>query len=287
MNSQAQTWLEDEEGAVSPLPGDCMIGRGPENHLLVADPGVSRRHALIHAQGAGEHWLLDLGSCNGTYLNGRRLTRPCAMRDGDHIVIGTRQWIFRQSADPAAGSRQGPASSRTVPRVRAVECWLLMADMIGSTRMIRDEDGEEVARILGAWLAECRDRIEASGGTINKFLGDGLFAYWSAGLAGAAGIARLLDELRAMQERQSPPFRVALHRGKATMGGGVSLGEEELVGADVNRLFRLERLASALKVQRLASEEAAAGLAGQEIGFTDQGKHVLEGFLQESQVYGW
>ncbi len=81
-------------GATVPLGDKAHIGRAPSNSVVVDDPHVSRAHAFIGRR--GDAWILvDKGSSNGTYLNGRPVSRPVALRDGDLIVIGTVTFAFR------------------------------------------------------------------------------------------------------------------------------------------------------------------------------------------------
>ena len=70
-----QSWLRLPNGERHDLNGTCSIGRAPDNSIPVADSEVSRRHAIIQAQGEREFWLVDLGSANGTYVNGERLPK--------------------------------------------------------------------------------------------------------------------------------------------------------------------------------------------------------------------
>ncbi|WP_221356156.1 ABC transporter ATP-binding protein/permease [Streptomyces beigongshangae] len=71
--------------AVRPLPARTVrIGRGVDNDLVVDDLSVSRRHAELRALPDGTYEIADLGSHNGTYLNGRPVTR--ARIDGGDIV---------------------------------------------------------------------------------------------------------------------------------------------------------------------------------------------------------
>ncbi|MER7759038.1 FHA domain-containing protein [Streptomyces sp. NPDC097619] len=65
----------------------CRIGRAPDNDLVIDDLVVSRRHAeLVPADGGG-YEIVDLGSHNGTYLNGARVTRA-PLAEGDIVGIG-------------------------------------------------------------------------------------------------------------------------------------------------------------------------------------------------------
>jgi len=68
------------------------IGRDPANAILVHDSEVSRHHAEIRFQ-EHRHLLLDLGSSNGTYVNGRRITQA-ELATGDHIQIGRTVLLY-------------------------------------------------------------------------------------------------------------------------------------------------------------------------------------------------
>jgi len=67
---------------------EIVIGRAAESDLAVPDPGASRRHVRITRTPAGGYVLSDLGSRNGTYVNGV-LVRAAPLREGDKIQLGT------------------------------------------------------------------------------------------------------------------------------------------------------------------------------------------------------
>ncbi|MFG3201010.1 FHA domain-containing protein [Streptomyces sp. NPDC048192] len=74
--------------SVRPLPvRSARIGRAADNDLVVDDLVVSRRHAELRAHPDGTYEIVDLGSHNGTYLNGRPVTRA-PIRPGDVVGIG-------------------------------------------------------------------------------------------------------------------------------------------------------------------------------------------------------
>ena len=64
----------------------------PECDLRIADGNASRRHAEVMQEGA-TYLVVDLGSTNGTELNGRRITRE-KLTDGDRITIGATDLVF-------------------------------------------------------------------------------------------------------------------------------------------------------------------------------------------------
>jgi len=77
--------------------GRNVIGRGTEADIRLPDTGVSRKHVDVVLEG-GVATVEDLGSTNGTLVNGRRISRQ-ALADGDVIRIGHSVLVYRQ--DPA------------------------------------------------------------------------------------------------------------------------------------------------------------------------------------------
>ena len=69
-------------------PAGAKLGRSRQCDVVLNDPNVSREHAEIRPRGGS--WVLsDLGSTNGSSLNGRRLTQPEVVKPGDEIEVGT------------------------------------------------------------------------------------------------------------------------------------------------------------------------------------------------------
>ena len=91
-------------GAVYPLEGDQLtIGRDSTNGVAINDPEVSRRHARLTFQG-GKYVLEDLGSTNGTFVNGQRLSGPHVLKAGDVVALGEQIVLMYDAAviDPGA-----------------------------------------------------------------------------------------------------------------------------------------------------------------------------------------
>jgi DNA-binding winged helix-turn-helix (wHTH) protein len=85
------TW---EEGEVALAEGENLLGRVEEAAAWIESASVSRRHARIVVS-EGEARLEDLGSKNGTFLNGRRIESSAPLHDGDEIRLGIEAMRFR------------------------------------------------------------------------------------------------------------------------------------------------------------------------------------------------
>ncbi len=117
-------------GKPFPVAGEVLIGRDPKAGLVLSHPLVSRRHARLVVLGATVT-LTDLGSVNGTFVNGHPLTKPATLRAGDRIDIGPYTLTF-------TGDSLAPASRSENVELRA---WRL-------TRTVKDHAGGGQLTIL-------------------------------------------------------------------------------------------------------------------------------------------
>ena len=282
--SDCLAWLVDLRGNCVPIRGSCSFGRSASNQVALPDEKVSRRHAAIQVQGEDEFWLVDFGSRNGTSVNGRRISQPTRVRHGDCLRIGPFEFVFRQLHPSGSGPSATALASPTMADVRPAACWLLVADIIESTRLAKELPLDELPLVTGQWLSECKQTIEECGGRINQFFGDGFFAYWHEREHVEVAIDKALAALHRMQEVERPRFRVVLHRGNVVFGG-VVLGEEERIsGSEVHFAFRMEKVAGGLGHARLLSEPAwqrlSSVLEAREIG-----THPVPGLDGEFRFY--
>lgn len=73
-----------------------LLGRGTNNDIVVDDINASRSHAELRYEPQGVWVVTDLGSTNGTLVNGREITSQ-ALRDGDYLTIGMTNYVFIQA----------------------------------------------------------------------------------------------------------------------------------------------------------------------------------------------
>ena len=85
----------NREVPLTSAASECIIGRHRSCDLQVEDQSCSRQHCKLRRLPDGGFELVDLGSANGTKLNGSRFTQPQPLADGDLIALGQTQLVFR------------------------------------------------------------------------------------------------------------------------------------------------------------------------------------------------
>lgn len=102
-----------QAGMSFPLTGNqIVIGREEGTDVALQDPEASRRHALISWQG-GQHIVEDLGSTNGTFVNGVQITLPQALNPGDSIGIGQTALVFHLAEAQGSPTPQPQGQSQS------------------------------------------------------------------------------------------------------------------------------------------------------------------------------
>ena len=130
--------LDREAVRVVPLPGELRIGRrradlvAAPDLLLIDDPLVSRAHARIEREPGGRFLLTDMGSSNGTLLDGEPVAARAPLPDGGLLFLGEHAALFRRVSEEelaALASEQAQPLGRwaTVSRRQAVRLARLRA----------------------------------------------------------------------------------------------------------------------------------------------------------------
>jgi class 3 adenylate cyclase len=251
----------------------AVLGRANAD-VTIEDSLISRRHAIVR-RSADVLEIEDLGSLNGTWVNGERLTAPRQLRPGDVIRIGatlaevesgsqaTRGTVREPSqfadvrglpfAPPGGGT---PATAGLDDELRTVTA--LFADLVGSTELGERLGPHEVKAVVGEFVTRMSRTIERFGGSIQAYMGDGVCAYFGVPSvheddverAARAGLA-LLDEVRAYAEEVDAAWgistlavRVGINTGETAVGlVGAAEPQAVSVGDTTNVAARLEAAA--------------------------------------------
>ena len=294
MNATLKRIESDEE---IDLAAVSMIGRSPECQILVADPRVSRRHAMIRKQDGG-FYLFDLGSFNGSYLNGARVTAARKLNTGDTLTFAEHEFRFEQAGQSGLDTLTENTGGSTVALIRSTPVIIIVSDIKGFTRLSEEIDADSLAQVIGRWYSDCEEIITNEGGTVDKFIGDSVLAYWTKvdenSLVAAMRTAEALqtstekiyEERLDIFEQANQRFEigVALHTGKVAYGG-MSQGEFTLVGDPVNLAFRLESLTRDVSHDVLMSGDFARALPNSQKYSTGLGVHKVKGRAQGVEVF--
>jgi pSer/pThr/pTyr-binding forkhead associated (FHA) protein len=113
----AGPFLTDPNGHEHRLTGQtARIGRAVECDIVISSKSVSREHTRLRLE--GRRWFVDdLGSTNGTYLNGERVLGSLVLMDGDSLKVGDVSFIFH---DPDTTTRENPIPDLEVDTVAGV-----------------------------------------------------------------------------------------------------------------------------------------------------------------------
>jgi DNA-binding response OmpR family regulator len=110
VNSAAALLIQQPDGSLREvqLPaGRAILGRASECDIVIEGRLISRQHAAISRSGT-TYVLEDLGSHNGTTVNGQRLNGPWVLRDGDRIELGGIGWLLFADGDATSTRPQAP-----------------------------------------------------------------------------------------------------------------------------------------------------------------------------------
>jgi len=283
-------------GEASELQGVCMIGRNPDCTLQIADPGVSRRHAMIREQNDG-FWFFDLGSFNGSYVNGRRVTTAVKLRNNDVIELIEHQFRFEKGAE-ARDSTLIAMDASTLARVKNGDAILLVSDIQGFTTLSERLDPARLAPIIGSWYSKTEGILTRFGATLDKFIGDSVFAYWTdisipTRIAAMNAVGELqkssLETHETHREALEPlglrfATGAALHVGRVAYGG-MSAREFTLLGDAVNLAFRIEALTRRLERPVIVSSEFLEGWPKGGTYCAPLGQHEVKGRQQPVEVF--
>lgn len=177
---------------------------------------------------------------------------------------------------------------------------VLFSDIRGFTTLSEGLEPEAVIALLNRYFDRMANGVHAHGGTVDKFIGDGLMAFFGApealaepceaGVRAARAMVAALEDLNQERMAEGQPvlaMGIGLHFGEAAVGhvGGASRHEYTAIGDTVNTAARVEGLTKEAGFPILATEAVVTRLASGH-GFEDLGVRPVKG-RAPVQVFGW
>lgn len=234
------------------------IGRGEGCAVLLDSRLVSRLHALIQRRDAGDYYLVDLGSRNGSFVNGRRVGLPLRLNHQDRLLIAEEELIFHnpKGTNPPAGARD--QTTRNLPTStlqRQSLTTIVVVDIRDFTPLARALPEALLSQTVGTWFLRVGQVAEQWGSWAQQYIGDAIMAVWVHESTAKAS-ADLMRALRAACEIDRTTRGVSQSLVLPTLlriGAGINTGPAILGGSDytalgdtVNSAFRLESATKSL-----------------------------------------
>lgn len=216
------------------------------------------------------------------------------------VTLGDRKRILRAIATDRALA-EAPVAPPTVEERRQVT--LMFADLVGSTAISAGRDPEELHEILQGFLRTCAQALDPFGGTVVKYMGDGLMACFGlpraheddprrallAGLEMMAAVASLSDHTEGTHGARLS-LRIGIHTGPVVIGAigsAAHLEHSAIIGETPNIAARLQAEAGP---NEIVASDVTRRLAGPRIQARDLGFRALKGVpepLRLHRILGW
>lgn len=237
------------------------VGRGDDNNFVLPDRWISRNHAMLQGTDNGRFYLIDLGSRNGTFVNGRRVSVPVILHDSDLLTFGQTELRFfspvdaAENADAAQRNSRGPESTATAMLHVRQLISVMVVDIRDFTVLTRQIDEKILSEAIGTWFRRAGEIIGQYGSWVDKYIGDAVMTVWIHGSEGAdqASVVKILQAVSTLAEMTSQlheqfplpfPLRIGagINTGHAMVGntGSGDRPDYTALGDTVNAAFRLE-----------------------------------------------
>ncbi|MBD2041823.1 adenylate/guanylate cyclase domain-containing protein [Microcoleus sp. FACHB-672] len=242
-----------------PLAGSSCwtIGRSEDNNFVLPDRWISRNHAMLQRMENGEFYLIDLGSRNGSFVNGRRVSIPVTLHNGDRLTFGQTELAFSCQSSLDADKDDEDSDDFTATAALHVRRLIsvMVVDIRSFTVLTRQLEDHILSEVIGSWFRQSGDILRSHGSWVDKYIGDAVMAVWfhSTQKVSREEVIQIFQALSALHQvtedlsqRYPLPFPLRIGAGVNTgyaMVGNTGSGDRPdytALGDTVNAAFRLE-----------------------------------------------
>jgi adenylate cyclase len=232
------------------------LGRSSENQIRVPSELVSRQHALVQRMENGEYCLFDLGSRNGTFLNGIRVTIPAPLNDGDKISLGDFHIGFHCPTRVDGPTDSVPALNTQATTVLFMQKMtsVLVVDVKGFTKIAQAIDPQLLSQVMGTLFRSGGEIMRRHGSWGQKYIGDALMSVWVHTKNGEGpqvlsifhALGEVAQVVGTLEDQFQLPFAIGvgagINTGPAAIGnaGSEHSADYTALGNTVNAAFRFE-----------------------------------------------
>ncbi len=250
--------------------GSWTFGRGDDNDFVLCDRWVSRNHSMLQCKDGGQFYLIDLGSRNGSFVNGRRVNIPIVLKHSDHITFGETKLEFYYSQNQqhpkstADNSADNNKDNQTATLHVRQQISVMVVDIRDFTVLARQLDEELLSDLVGSWFHQAGLILRQYGSWVDKYIGDAVMALWFHGeqelrREQVVQILQTISDIHKMTvdlgNHYTLPFPLrigaGINTGYAMVGNYTGQGarpEYTAIGDTVNAAFRLESATKQLKL---------------------------------------
>ena len=281
------------------------VGRSRDNDVIIKDHCISRNHAILQSTETGDFYLIDLGSRNGTFVNGRRVGIPVTLGNSDQITFGKTEVQFYRPLPKQLECRtldEEKDTQTSVLHERRLTS-VMVVDMRNFTGLTRQLDEEILSSLIGSWFREAGNIIRDSGSWVDKYIGDAVMAIWFHGqqeinqreIVQIFRAVSLLNQMtQALSQEYPLPFGLKIGAGVNTgyaMVGNTGSGahpDYTAIGDTVNAAFRLESSTKEIGVDMAIGETTYKYLTPMEKSQEIFQKNTvnLKGYDEPTLTYG-
>jgi len=242
------------------LDDSISIGRDKNCELYIPESTVSRNHAIIKKI-ANRFYIIDSGSSNGTFKDGKRVHSPVLLDNKSIIQCGNAQMVFYDVV--ISDEDEDDATMISFSSNFVVNSIVLVADIKGYTSFSESIEIQKVSKMMSHWFRDIEKCIEDNNGYVDSFIGDCVYARWDMNNDTdlIINILKTVNKMNNITKEISSSItdnKYVLNICAALNNGEVIVGAETNntgLGDTVNTAFRLEAKTRELNTDVIISKD--------------------------------